>query len=107
MTREEVIADPSLSPLAKLVLDELVRRPDEVHNAKSLAKSVGVLAHQVAEVASELRRRDFCAKNVRGAHLPLSELCLLDHVRLAYLPARAVAPQAPGNFQPVSKKVVK
>ncbi len=87
MTRTQILADGTISPIGKLIIMALYERPDRVWNAKELATILGIGGFLIAEMAPPLRARGFLDRAYKERHLPLAELRLSDSARAAYAPS--------------------
>ncbi len=87
MTRDQVLADGSIPPLGKLIIQALCEREHRVWDAKELAHILGAGSHMVAEIAAPLRARGFLDRAHAGQHLPLARLRMTDTARADYAPS--------------------
>ncbi len=84
MSKEQILRDVALSPLAKLILLELADRPAGVVLAKDIGRALGCHGSAITEETPRLRARGLIDRIIKGVHVPLDQLRLSDDTRAAW-----------------------
>lgn len=86
MSREDIEADGTISPIGKLIVEWLSRKAERIHGATEVGIALGLHGSIVAEEAHGLRRKGLLDRMLASRPLQLAELHLPQHVRALYAP---------------------